>query len=48
MGKIKTIYTDTELEGIALIHEIPDEVYAEAAIEDAQRLLELEAEGCAE
>lgn len=43
MGAIKRIITDTELEGIALIHEIPDEVYQEAILADAKALLEQEA-----
>ncbi len=41
MGHIKQILIDTGAEDVAII---PDSVRREAALEDAQRLLELEAE----
>lgn len=44
MGKIKQVLIDTELEDVAIIYDIPDEVRREAALEDAKKLLEQEAE----
>lgn len=41
MGKIKQIIVDTGVEDVAII---PDSVRREAALEDAQRLLEAETE----
>ena len=46
MGRIKQVLIDTELEDVAIIHDIPEAVYAEAALEDAKALIE--AEACAE
>lgn len=44
MGRIKQILVDTEAEDVAIVYDIPDEVRREAAIEDAKKLLEQEAE----
>lgn len=41
MGRIKSIIIDTGVEDVAII---PDSVRREAALEDAQRLLEAETE----
>lgn len=40
MGKLKQAIIDTGAEGVAIAMDIPDSVYQEAVVDEAQRILQ--------